>query len=419
MASNTALRVTPVGLPDRTERADFSAVLARTIASVSNDPAQLRNIVYELARMMLQREALRGNPRMTVLETRRLMLALETAIERMETLSHEQDELQNRYRGQLSRRSHIELPAVADPRRALMPVHRATASPKRRQPAEPVSEVALPLPSRPAQRRSLTGLGQLLRAGFVIVIIAVSCTIVDITNRDFSQLNSNLLHFVTDMIDNDSALGSKVQSFIAGISSTERQGPPQLVKSVAAPQPAASQSQSTMPLPSTYGVYAVSNRALNELRPLPGRVPDQRVFMSSLIKTQSMTVLPNGRVVFIVYRRDVATSAPDRVQVRAIAKIAGATTFSKAGKASTTMVEDEWTIRSASFELRVAPVSENPEMLLVRPEDAEFDFPPGRYGLVLKGMAYDFTVAGPVTEPAQCLERVEAANGVFYSECKR
>jgi len=45
--------------------------------------------------------------------------------------------------------------------------------------------------------------------------------------------------------------------------------------------------------------------------------------------------------------------------------------------------------------------------------------PAGRYALVIKGQAYDFTVAGPITEAAQCLERVDAANGTFYSECGR
>jgi hypothetical protein len=32
-------------------------------------------------------------------------------------------------------------------------------------------------------------------------------------------------------------------------------------------------------------------------------------------------VLPDGQIVFIVYRRDVSSSAPERVTVRVIAKI--------------------------------------------------------------------------------------------------
>jgi hypothetical protein len=83
-----------------------------------------------------------------------------------------------------------------------------------------------------------------------------------------------------------------------------------------------------------------------------------------------------------------------------------------------TPVEDEWTIRSTAYELRVAPMSENPEMLLSRPENPEFQFSPGRYALVLKRQAFDFTVAGQVTEVLHCLTRTEAANGAFYSECR-
>jgi hypothetical protein len=129
-------------------------------------------------------------------------------------------------------------------------------------------------------------------------------------------------------------------------------------------------------------------------------------------------VLPDGQIVFIVYRRDVATSAPERVAVRVIAKIMRAMTFNTAGPASVGNMEDSWTIRNVSYEFRVAPLSEGSEMLMIRPENADFVFPAGRYGLVVKGQAYDFTVAGPITEAAQCLESVKASNGTFYSECR-
>ena len=45
----------------------------------------------------------------------------------------------------------------------------------------------------------------------------------------------------------------------------------------------------------------------------------------------------------------------------------------------------------------------------------QFALAPGRYVLVLKGQAYDFTVAGTITEAAQCLERFEAASSVTAS----
>jgi hypothetical protein len=129
-------------------------------------------------------------------------------------------------------------------------------------------------------------------------------------------------------------------------------------------------------------------------------------------------VLPDGRTVFIIYRRDAANSTPERISVRVIAKILRAMTFNTAGQAGTTNVQDTWTIRNVSYDFRVAPLGEGSEMLMIRPENEDFVFPAGRYGLVIKGQAYDFTVSGPITEAAQCLEGIKAENGTFYSECR-
>ena len=129
-------------------------------------------------------------------------------------------------------------------------------------------------------------------------------------------------------------------------------------------------------------------------------------------------MLPDGRAVFIIYRRDAANGAPERVSVRVIAKVLRAMTFNAARQGSTTNVQDTWTIRNTSYDFRVAPLGEGSEMLIITPESEDFVFPAGRYGLVIKGQAYDFTIAGPITEPAQCLEGIKAENGTFYSECR-
>ena len=80
-------------LASQSRNVDFSSVLSRTLQSIKDDPAQLRNAIYELARIKLQRECFLTVPPLTVLETRRLMLALETAIERVEAVSSQQDEV--------------------------------------------------------------------------------------------------------------------------------------------------------------------------------------------------------------------------------------------------------------------------------------------------------------------------------------
>src|SRR5947209_12805150 len=73
---------------------EFSVVLSRVIESIEDDPAPLlRNAVYELARIKLRREAWRRNPAINLSEVRGLMLALESAIEGVETVYSKQDEL--------------------------------------------------------------------------------------------------------------------------------------------------------------------------------------------------------------------------------------------------------------------------------------------------------------------------------------
>ena len=139
--------------------------------------------------------------------------------------------------------------------------------------------------------------------------------------------------------------------------------------------------------------------------------------MSTPISQPSSTTLPDGKPKFVVFRRDLAGSAPDRMDVRVVARVMRVLTFNAKGKASFAPVSDAWNIRNLSYPFKVRPIAGNPEMLLVQAEKADFALPPGRYVLVLKNQGYDFTIAGKVTDPSQCLERTDAANGEFYSDC--
>jgi hypothetical protein len=71
----------------------FHEVSWRIIESTQDDPAQLRKLIYELARARLQREEWLKNPPVGILEMRRCFHALELAIEGMENLSAAEDEL--------------------------------------------------------------------------------------------------------------------------------------------------------------------------------------------------------------------------------------------------------------------------------------------------------------------------------------
>jgi CBS domain-containing protein len=384
-------------LPATSLEIDFALVLSRVIGAIKDDPAQLRNAVYELARIKLQKEAWQRDPPLNVLEMRRLLLTLESAIERVETISSRHDELRAlQSLDRLLENSEIgSRKMMIEPREPLLiinqvPTYRTADSrpaflaPVKRAPPSFAWLLRWPAP------------GPLLR-GTIIGIFALALSAV--LGHQFGLFGRQVPQPAAPMVQKMDRLEPK--SVVQTPATMLRPAGP------------------GFPLPDVYGVYAVSGGKLHELEALVvGRVPDQRVFMSTPIKTPSRTVLPDGRVVFIVYRRDVVRSAPERLIVRVIAKIRRAMTFNPAGQGSQATVDDSWTIRNVSYDFRVAPLSESPEMLMIRPENVDFEFRPGRYGLVFKDQAYDFTVAGQITDAAQCLERVEAANGTFYSECR-
>jgi hypothetical protein len=402
MASEPQEIVSGKNLAARSPEVDFAVVLSRVIESIENDPAQLRNAVYELARIKLRREAWRRDSPIKLWEARHLTLALESAIERVETIYSKHDELRAlQSLDQLFESSEIGRSEVMiEPPEPLLIVNQA--------PAQTSDADHLPVFLTRAKGASLNverslhwpGAAPLLRGALVAIFAVVLCVVLS----QFGLLGTQAAQKAAPTVQKNASPEPKPVV----------QAPEQALQSPAITLP----QSSPFPLPTVYGVYAVSGGQLHELEALVGRVPDQRVLMSTPIRTVSRTVLPDGQIVFIVYRRDVASSAPERVTVRVIAKIRRAMTFNTAGQASVGDAEDSWTIRNVSYELRVAPLSESSEMLMIRPENVDLVFPAGRYGLVIKGQAYDFTVAGPITEAAQCLESVKASNGTFYSECR-
>jgi hypothetical protein len=169
--------------------------------------------------------------------------------------------------------------------------------------------------------------------------------------------------------------------------------------------------------PDTYGVYAVSDGQLTPLDSLPIRVPDVRVSISSTISKPAPAPLANGHLSFVVYHRELATSVPETASVRIVAKVMQATAFA-GGKPKSMAIEDTWAVRGGAVDLRIAPVPGNQEMVVIRAADPNFTLSPGRYVLMFKNQAYDFSVAGTVTDTAQCLERADLQDRSVYSECR-
>ena len=97
-------------------------------------------------------------------------------------------------------------------------------------------------------------------------------------------------------------------------------------------------------------------------------------------------------------------NVPEKVTVRVVAQVMPASTLVAKGEKTTTSGA-LWAVRGISYEMRVSPVHQNPAMILIHPTDAEFSFPAGRYALALNTVAYDFSVDGPITDAAQCVER--------------
>ena len=375
---------------------DFALVLSRVIGSASDDPAQLRNIVYELARIKLQGEVLRRSPPINPLETRHLTLALESAIERVETIHSKHDNL----------KPIQSLDRLADSSEVLVKSQKPVLTINQTSRSVDAGHLPSFLTRETGTTRTLDGswlpgAAALLR-GAMVATLAIAASVA--LDRQFGLFGSQASQPLPPIVQKIEKVASKVVAQTLGL---------------APPSSTTTLPSLGFPLPSVYGIYAVSGGRLHELEPLVGRAPDQRVFMSTPIRTPSRTVLPDGRTEFIIYRRDTANNAPDRITVRVIAKVLRAMTFNTTGQASVTNVEDSWTIRNVSYDFRVAPLGENSEMLVIRPDNEDFVLPAGRYALVIKRQAYDFTVAGPITEAAQCLESVNAANGTFYSECGR
>lgn len=209
-------------------------------------------------------------------------------------------------------------------------------------------------------------------------------------------------------------LGNKPQT--AAVTAAPQAAPPAPIAAAPAVVAAPAPPPPPFPMPATYGVYVLNNDKLTELDRFTIRVPDARVPISPEIREPSRVVVPDGKVAFVVFRRELVNGAPEKVPVRVVARIAREMTFTD-GKAATNNVDNLWRIRNSAFDFRVAPVNDNRELIVIRP-DADFVLPAGRYALVINGQGYDFAVAGKITSPQQCLERIETVNGAIYSECR-
>ncbi len=393
------------------QKADFLFLLSQAIESVRHDPARQRRVVYELVRAKLQREAWLRNPPVTILEMRQYLQAFDAAIAQIESGLSQEDELQSL----LFRMKRIEeSKAASSSPRAILPPQATTNLEPHAAPS-PMSAAILPIrEAEVAHVRQARKLG--FGVGSLISMLAtalIAAALVELQQQYFhlggGRDGVDPRPFASEPDPKDPQARAIATQTAAVQSEPQAHAAPSMA---AVPQPAA------LPLPSLYGVYAVDGGHLEELEPLPIRVPFPKALITTPITTPSRTTLSGSGLSFIAFRRDLTTDAPERITIRAIAKVSRSRTYSSAGKATITNLDDLWAFRSDAYDLRVAPLGQSPEMIAIRPETSDFALPAGRYALILKGQAYDFSIAGPVSSAEQCLEKVEALNNTFYSECK-
>jgi hypothetical protein len=390
---------------------EYALVLSQMLNVVREDPSQMRSMVYELARAKLKIDMARSIDitRAGDAERKRLASALETAIQGVESFTSRQESLEGPEGAAPPPQIGSSRPATL-PSMSLVPVQRpkqgpsTSVMPMHQPDPVPVHEAYVPprngfarsvysgdeMPPPALDRRARILLSPLSQGLIALALVALVTGGVVYRHRISEMFASRPINVVVN-------------------------APPQ---PTAAEAKAAALAALPFPVPKDYGIYAVSHGALSELHLLGLQVPDKRIAMSSPLSDPSRTIIPDGKAKFILYRRDLAAAAPDRLDVRVIARVTRALKFDANGKPMFTPVTDAWNIRNLSYEFRVRPIAENPEMLLVQSDNPDFVLPAGRYVLDLKGQGYDFAVAGNITDPWQCLERTDAANGVFYSDCE-
>jgi hypothetical protein len=372
---------------------EYALILSRMINTVKDDPAEIRATIYEFARAKLKLDTSWAEAK----ERERLASALEAAIHGVEAFSLRQQQTSLlEPPATVARIAHVAATAE-QPSRSMTTVGAVT----------PASEdIFMPDRARPyAEVRHVlevrsSSLGPMVVRFFVGMLLFAGHAGVAYYKDKLPAIVERLQFPAAE--DTPTVAAVQQATTPTGVKNTVQQA-----------------NSPAFPVPSDYGIYALNNGTLSELNALSERVPDKRIAVSTPINRPGRTTLPDGSAKFIIFRRDLAGNAPDRIEIRVVARVVRASTFDAKGKPSSVPVSDAWNIRNLSHEFRVRPIAGNPEMLLVQSEQPDFVLPAGRYVLVLREQGYDFVVAGAVTDLAQCLERTDAVNGAFYSECKK
>jgi hypothetical protein len=401
-------RIDPV-IPHYAQEDPYS-VLVNAIASAATDPARLRKLVYAMALQNRKPAAVR-EPTPDPVQQATTLLELEEALQfeyAVARIEQHAAELGDDDEGppELGHLAHGDIPRD---RPSATSTEHPTALVTDRLPAflDPVTRISSGIVEYPSLPRR-----NVLRAGlFSFAQIAVA----SIAGVAFYAGIAGWVRWDRQSIATP-AIASTAPAHVA-TSAT-----PQNPETVGSGHPQMRQARADaeaalpFPLPMTSGVYAGSDGHIAPLQPLPISVP-AGLQMSTEIMEPSRVLVSGNDLKFVVYRRDLAASAPETASVRVVARVARSMTFVN-GTPTMTPVAGTWRVRDKSYQLRISPVEGHPEMLLIEPE-AGFVFPSGRYALMVNRQGYDFTVPGPITAMEQCLEQFQVQNGMVLSECPK
>ena len=361
----------PTDLP--ANQVQFALVISRMLDTVREDQEARRQMVYDLARYKLQEQFTYADAK----NIDQMKRALEVAIDEVEKFSRDQAPLERLPAQQLASSKDAGSVLVSGDATVLPS---AIGQPRGKLPA--ISSPLLPVIKRTA--------AILLAVGAVILIVSQRDNIAALRRQIASQ-------------------APEIAQAAPRPETTMAVAKPEMVPSV--PPPPA------RVLPTDYGIYAlIDDKSLAELNATGVMAPDMRIAISPEFKKPDKPHLPNGRVKFIVFRRDIANIIPERVEVRVVAKVREFST--DAGK-SAGGGEEVGVIRNFAYPFRISPIAGKAEMYELHSGDSELELAPGHYVLSLGSQAYYFQVDGEIADPRQCLERVAAGNGTFYAPCKK
>jgi hypothetical protein len=379
---------------------DYYSILLEAINATKQNSAQLRALVYERARFNLKRDVLFGYSSMGLADVVRQIDEFERAVARIEATAVD-DQPRPPYREQPYR--HDDEPADI--------AHETDAKPGTTVqvlPPEPVPPLYAELTSN--QRAENFHLARLAEE-FV---------------RHVRFANKSIGIALLGM----AAIAIVGTVFITVLWPSHKVAPPIAVANrvpqtaeTAAAQPSTNEETPTdnspklpFPLPSSFGIYVLSNNQLTELEPLPISIPDARIALSAEIDKPSATTIADDKPAFILFRRDLLNNVPQKIMLRVIARMARETKI-VGGKAETSNIDGAWRIRNISRELKISPIPGQREMVIAR-LDGDVSLAAGRYALVLNRTGYDFTVNGSVQSPEGCLEKFETASGSLFNQCR-